>query len=285
MKRQLISERDLLAELENSSTFGLRRVAAKRLGQMGSSAALPILGRISRFPDSSVIAALHAVFYRAEWRALRLKRVREAHAMLAGAGLDRTSLGEALRDDSRTPKERAELVRCADSLGLRELWPQLVRLVAHEDLNLSCSASQAISGLKARSASRSLMKLARVRDPEHVGRFAIDALWWMGEKRAGTLLSSMVIDMSYPENTRDRAAEALGGCAHKPAHVKNLVRAALGSSEWVRKGALCGLSLLPNRLKSPDVLEVLHRFKHERERDFMDPDGPNIIGMQESPQG
>ena len=279
--KQLISERDLLAELENSSTtFGLRRRAAKRLGLMQSSAALGVLGRISGSLDSSQNAVLHTVFYRAESRVPRLESVRKAHALLAEARLNRTSLGEALLDDSRTLEELAGLAGSAASLGYRELWPQLVRLVAHEDPDLSYSASAAIWNLKARSASRPLMKLARVRHPEHVGRFAIDALWWMREKRAASLLSSMVMDMSYAERTRDRAAEALGGCAYKPAHVKCLVRAALGSSEWVRKGALCGLSLLPNRLRSPDVLEVLHRFELE----CMGPDGPNMIGMQQSPQ-
>lgn len=206
-------------------------------------------------------------FVRAKTRGLLKERAREAAARLAGAGLDRISLREALGNDSRTPKERAELAECAAHLGFRELWPQLLRLVAHEDPILSYSASHAISDLQVRSASRYLMKLARVQHPEHVGRFAIDALWWLREKRAATLLASMVTDRRYAEYTRDRAAEALGGCAHRPAHVKCLVGAALDSSELVRKGALCGLALLPKRLRSPDVVDLLHRFEREIQPD------------------
>lgn len=120
--------------------------------------------------------------------------IRSAQACFAALNVDRGSIAEALADKSRTAEERSQLAQSAASLGYREVWPELVRLVADEDPLLSFAASGAIVTLKARAASRALMKLAQVSFDGHAGRAAIDALWWLRERRAANLLSRLVTD-------------------------------------------------------------------------------------------
>lgn len=168
----------------------------------------------------------------------------ELRAIMAELGLQtERSLLDYCRDSSKGAEQRAKACYVLGFLRPPGTVPVLIEVANDKSPRLASASISALSVIGSRRATRPLMRIVRQATTEEIRNVAVSCLGRLGDKRAESLVCSLLAD-SMPDTTRAYAAQALSGLATREQSFKALVNALVDRSPIVRWTAAVSLGNL-----------------------------------------